>query len=170
MDGSSFILPILVIGILSYSWYKKQNAYQSFIQGVKKGLHLFWDIYPSMLAMLLAIQILKMSDLLSMFAQTGSFLFPFVPKAIWPMILFRPISGSASLAILIDLMKTYGADSLIGFMASVIQGSTDTTFYVLALYFGSVGIKNIKNALWIGLLADIAGICMAILLVLLFRL
>ena len=86
--------------------------------------------------------------------------------AIWPMVIFRPISGSASLAVLVDIFQVCGVDSLAGNMASIIQGSTDTTVYVITLYFSSVGIRRIKNALAIGLLADVAGISMAILLAL----
>ena len=89
-----------------------------------------------------------------------------IPKEIWPMVIFRPISGSASLAVLVDIFQVCGVDSLAGNMASIIQGSTDTTVYVITLYFSSVGIRRIKNALAIGLLADVAGISMAILLAL----
>ena len=84
------------------------------------------------------------------------------------MVFFRPISGSASLAVLVDIFQNVGVDSLAGQMASIIQGSTDTTLYVITLYFSSVGIKKIKNALSIGLIADAAGIGMAVLLALVF--
>lgn len=93
---------------------------------------------------------------------------PYVPKEVWPMIIFRPISGSASLAVLIDLFQNVGVDSYQAIMASIIQGSTDTTIYVITLYFSSVGIRKIKNSLAIGLMADIAGISMAVLLTILF--
>lgn len=88
-----------------------------------------------------------------------------VPIEIFPMILLRPISGSSSLAFLNTLFDNYGPDSLIGLMGSVIQGSTDTTFYVLTLYFGSIGIKKIKYALWAGLFADLMGIISALIVV-----
>ena len=91
-----------------------------------------------------------------------------LPASIWPMVFFRPISGSASLAVLVDIFQNVGVDSLAGQMASIIQGSTDTTLYVITLYFSSVGIKKIKNALSIGLIADAAGIGMAVLLALVF--
>ena len=80
------------------------------------------------------------------------------------MMLFRPISGNASLAVMIDIFKTLGVDSFAGQMASIIQGSTDTTLYVITLYFASVGVKKIKNSLAIGLISDLAGITMSILL------
>ena len=87
---------------------------------------------------------------------------------IFALSLFRPISGGASLAVMIDIFKTSGVDSLAGKMASVIQGSTDTTFYVITLYFSTVGITRIRNSLWIGLFADFVGISMGIILVALF--
>ena len=168
MDLASSVLPFLVVMICLYSLYHKQNAYQSFMDGVKQGLHIFMEIYPSMLSMLFAITLLRESGFLTDISYLLSKWISGLPASIWPLILFRPISGSASLAILIDLFKTYGADSFEGILASVIQGSTDTTLYVLTLYFGSIQITHTKNALWIGLLADVAGITMAILLVLFF--
>lgn len=91
-----------------------------------------------------------------------------IPIEVFPMILLRPISGSASLAFLNNLFSEHGPDSIIGLMASVIQGSTDTTFYVLTLYFGSIGIKKIRYSLWAGLFADLIGILSAIITVKIF--
>lgn len=144
------------------------NAYQAFIGGVKDGLSLFFEVFPALLAMMLAISLLRKSGLMDVFCAFIAHYVHQIPAPIWPMVLFRPISGSASLAILVDIFTTYGVDSLVANMASIIQGSTDTTVYVITLYFSSVGIKKIKNALSIGLLADVAGISMAILLTLLF--
>ncbi len=88
-----------------------------------------------------------------------------VPKETFPMMILRPISGSTSLAYLNDIMKNYGPDSKAGILGSVIQGSTDTTLYVITLYFGSIGITKIKHALWAGLIADLIGIVSAIIIV-----
>ena len=154
--------------ILIYSLYKKHNAFESFINGVKKGIATFMDIYPTMLAMLLVVSLLKESHFLLDMCSIISLLIEKIPSSIWPLIVFRPISGSASLAIYIDLLKTYGPDSLIGLLASVIQSSTDTTLYVITLYFGYIGVKNSKNALFIGLITDVVGISVAILLVLFY--
>ena len=168
MDKTVYILPILVLIIIAIALYKRVNAYQAFIGGVKDGLSLFFDIFPALMAMMCAISLLRESGLMEMLSSGIASILHVIPSQIWPMVIFRPISGSASLAVLVDVFKTCGVDSLAGNMASIIQGSTDTTVYVITLYFSSVGIKKIKNALSIGLIADFAGISMAILLTLLF--
>lgn len=138
------------------------------MEGAKDGLFLFPNIYPTMLAMSFAVNLLRSSGLMEFIAGYLSKLISFIPVEIIPMALFRPFSGSATLAILADIFKTSGVDSLSGIMASIIQGSTDTTLYVITLYFAHVGVKNIKNSLSIGLVADLAGMSAAILLTLLF--
>lgn len=168
MINTSYILPIFVLIICLIALYKKINAFHSFTEGVKDGFSLFFEIYPSLLAMMFAIALLRESGLMELASQIFIKLIPDIPAEIWPMIIFRPISGNASIAILADIFKVCGVDSLQGTMASIIQGSTDTTIYVLTLYFSSVGIKKTKNALGIGLLADVAGISMAIFLTLMF--
>ncbi|MDE6195755.1 MAG: spore maturation protein [Erysipelotrichaceae bacterium] len=168
MINTQYILPILILFIILCALCKRINAYTSFIEGVKEGLGLFYNLFPALLAMMCAISLLRESGLLAMFSNWIVNRISFIPSDVIPMILFRPISGSASLAVLIDIFKTCGVDSIEGIMASVIQGSTDTTFYVITLYFSTVGIKKIKNSLSIGLLADLAGISMAILLTLIF--
>ena len=131
-------------------------------------MSLFLDIYPALLAMMLAISLLRESGLMDLLCGFIARYIKILPASIWPMVFFRPISGSASLAVLVDIFQNVGVDSLAGQMASIIQGSTDTTLYVITLYFSSVGIKKIKNALSIGLIADAAGIGMAVLLTLVF--
>ncbi len=147
---------------------KKADAYSSFIFGVKEALGLFGDIFPTLLAMLLAVSLLRESGLFEVLAALLQPIFKGIPSDIFAMSMFRPISGGASMAIMIDIFKYSGVDSLAGKMASVLQGSTDTTLYVISLYFSSVGITRIKNAIWIGLFADFVGICIAIILVSLF--
>lgn len=144
------------------------NAYAMFIEGVKDGMQLFLDVYPALLAMMCAISLLRESGLMQVFSDTVAHITTAIPAEIWPMILFRPISGNASLAVLIDIFQSCGVDSLAGIMASIIQGSTDTTIYVITLYFSSVGIRKIRNSLSIGLIADAAGIGAAILFTLIF--
>lgn len=131
-------------------------------------MSLFLDVYPALLAMMLAISLLRESGLMDLLCGFIARYIQVLPASIWPMVFFRPISGSASLAVLVDIFQNVGVDSLAGQMASIIQGSTDTTLYVITLYFSSVGIKKIKNALSIGLIADAAGIGMAVLLALVF--
>lgn len=138
------------------------------MSGVKDGLALFGDIYPALMAMMFAITLLRESGLMDLLCQFVAQYIKGIPAEIWPMVFFRPISGSASLAVLADIFTNSGVDSFAGIMASIIQGSTDTTVYVITLYFSSVGVKKIRNALSIGLLADVAGISMAIFLTIYF--
>lgn len=166
--NSQLCLLICIFLIFFLACIKRVNAYASFVKGVKDGWILFNDMYPALLAMMLAVTLLRRSGLLEMSGEFFSQYMPMIPKEIWPMVFFRPISGSASLAILADIFSQCGVDSLVGFMASVIQGSTDTTFYVITLYFSSIKITKIRNALSSGLIADVAGITMAIILSLLF--
>lgn len=168
MIDTAFILPSVVLLVFVVALWKRVPAYHRFIDGVKDGMNLFLDVYPALLAMMCAITLLRESGLMEVFSNAVQTVGDAIPAQIWPMVLFRPISGNASLAVMIDIFKTCGVDSLAGIMASIIQGSTDTTVYVITLYFSSVGIKKIKNALTIGLIADVAGIAMAILVTLLF--
>lgn len=168
MAIADYLLPGLLLLIVLCALWKRVNAYQAFVDGAKEGISLFLSIYPALLAMMCAITLLRESGLMTLLSQAVARLIPTLPADIFPMIFFRPISGSASLAVLIDIFKNSGVDSLAGIMASIIQGSTDTTVYVITLYFSTVGIKKIKNSLSIGLLADVAGIGMAIFLTLLF--
>lgn len=154
--------------IFIFALLKKTNAYESFTSGAREGLGLFTDIFPSLLAMMLAVSLLRQTGLFTLLGQTLQPIFKGIPVDVFAMSLFRPISGGASTAIMIDIFKTSGVDSLAGKMASVIQGSTDTTFYVISLYFSSVGITKIRNALGIGLFADLVGISVGIILVSLF--
>ena len=163
----SLILPILVLFIIGYSFFKKNNVYDDFIEGAKQSFDIIISMFPCMLAMIFGINIILESGFIDYFFKTFSFIFSklSVPIEIFPMAIMRPISGSSALAILNNLFDSYGPDSLIGRIASVIQGSTDTTLYVLTLYFGSVGIKKIRYAMYVGLIADLIGIISAIVIV-----
>lgn len=156
-----------MLAVLAWALAHRVNAYQSFVNGVKEGLDLFVSVYPAMLAMLLMVNVLDMSTLMERASAFFSSLFPACPHRCgrWS---FRPISGNASLAILHSIFTKDGPDSLAGFIGSILQGATDTTFYVIALYFGSVGVRKIKSALGIGLIADAAGMITAIVLGLMF--
>ena len=168
MAIADYLLPGLLLLIVLCALWKRVNAYQAFVDGAKEGISLFLSIYPALLAMMCAITLLRESGLMTLLSQAVARLIPTLPSEIFPMIFFRPSSGSASLAVLIDIFKNSGVDSLAGIMASIIQGSTDTTVYVITLYFSTVGIKKIKNSLAIGLMADVAGIGIAIFLTLMF--
>lgn len=164
---SSLIIPLLVLLIILYGIYKKVDVYDTFVDGAKESFEMVLNMFPTLLGMILGINIFLKSDVLgSLFHVLGPFFsYLRVPLEIIPMALMRPISGSSSLAILNHIFKEIGPDGFIGRLGSVIQGSTDTTFYVLTLYFGSVGIKKIRYALWAGLFADLIGIVASIVIV-----
>ena len=162
-------IPLLIIFIIIYSFIKKNNAYNSFLKGTKEGLNLFSEVFPSVLGMLLCVTLLSACGLIEDIKLLLSKILPGLVEFIEviPMVLFRPISGSASIAVL-DQICSGGPDSFACKMASTIQGSTDTTIYVLSLYFTTVGISKWKHALKVGLLADVIGIGVGILLSLIF--
>lgn len=163
---SNYIIPLIVLIIVLYAIKKRVNVYDTFIEGSKESFDMTLKIFPSLLAMIFGTNIFLKSGILEFIFNYLSPIFSYihVQIEILPMAIMRPISGSASLAILNDIFLNYGPDSFIGTVASIIQGSTDTTFYVLTLYFGSVGIKKIKYAMWAGLFSDLIGIISAIVL------
>lgn len=159
---SNYILPVFILFIIIYAILKKVNLYDSFLTGVKDGLKLSVNIIPALISMVFAVNIFLDSN----FLLTISSLFKHltIPSEIIAMTVLRPVSGTATLAILSDIFLDYGPDSFVGNLASVIQGCTDTTVYVLALYFGSVKITNSRYALKVGLFADFIGILIAFIL------
>ena len=165
---TNLILPVFIFLILMISLIKRVDSYSAFLKGVKEGFLLFNDVFGSMLSMMFAINLLRISGLLDFIANIFASLLLKIEPSLWAMMLFRPFSGTASLAIMIDIFKYLGVDSFSGIMASIIQGSTDTTLYVITLYFGCIGVKKIKNAMVIGLISDVVGISAAILLTFLF--
>ena len=162
-----FVIPGIVFLIVFYGFYKKIDVYEAFISGVKEGLAMALKIFPTMFAMVISIDVLIKSNALNALI---TLIEPIclrlsVPKEILPLAFIRPISWSTSLVLMSDLLKTYGPDSFIGRVASLIQGSTDTTIYIIGLYFSSIGIKKIKYSLIVGLLADLFAIILSILVV-----
>ena len=156
---SVYILPLFVLLIILYALIKKINIYDTFLEGIKEGIKLSLNIIPAILAMVFAINIFLNSNFLfSIFSIFRGFK---IPSEIFAMSFLRPISGTATLAILSEIYQKYGPDSFVGNLASVIQGCTDTTIYVLALYFGSIRVVKTKYALKVGLFADLIGILIA---------
>jgi spore maturation protein SpmA len=166
VSGSGFILLLFVIFILGAVW-KKVNVYEGFIEGAKNGFDIAVKIIPYLVGMLVAISVLRSCGVFDYILKGLAWLFgsmgintDFVSAL--PTALMRPLSGSASRAIMIDTMKQYGPDSFPGLLSCVFQNTSDTTFYFVALYFGSVGIKKTRYAVPAALLADLAGIITAI--------
>ncbi|WP_264189780.1 spore maturation protein [Bacillus carboniphilus] len=153
--------------ILLYGTIKKVPTYETFVEGGKEGIQIALSLIPYLVGMLVSISIFRASGALDAFVD---FLRPVmnaigVPADILPLALIRPISGTAALGMTTDLISSYGPDSFIGRLASTMQGSTDTTLYVLTIYFGAVGIKRMGDALKVGLLADLVGIIASIIIV-----
>lgn len=155
---STLLIPCLVLFIIIYALFKKVPIYDAFLEGAKESFPLVLKLFPCFLAMLLGVNIFIKSGIVT---HLFSFI-SFIPNDIVPMILMRPLSGTSSLAMLTNIYATLGPDGYVGTLASLIQGSTDTTFYIITLYFGSVGIKKIRYALWAGLFADMVAIIMSI--------
>ncbi|MCJ7839419.1 spore maturation protein [Lederbergia sp. NSJ-179] len=163
---SLWIIPIMIAVILIHSLWKKTPAYEHFVEGGKEGIKIAISIIPFLIGMLVAITIFRASGALDFVIQLIRPVLDFigVPAEIVPLAFIRPISGNAALGLMSDMIAVHGPDSFLGRMASILQGSTDTTFYVLTVYFGAVGIKKMGDALKVGLLADLAGISAAILI------
>jgi len=160
---SKYLLPIITLIIIIYGIYKKRPIYDDFIEGVKEGLQIVLNLFPTIMAMVVAIGIFTKSGIIN--DLTKYINIKFFPKEILPLVILRPISGSSSLMILNSMLSMYGVDSKIGLIASIIAGSTDTTIYIIGTYFGSIKIKKIRYALIVGLLADLACVIISVLLV-----
>jgi spore maturation protein SpmA len=171
--SSNLILFSIIIVFIAGAMRKGVNVYDAFIEGAKGGIQTSLTIIPYLVGMLVAISVIRNSGVLGfvvsgmdwVFVQLG-FNTDFTPAL--PTALMKPLSGSGSKAMMIDAMKTYGVDSFVGRLACIFQGSADTTFYIVALYFGSVGIRKTRYAISAGLIADFAGIVAAILVAYLF--
>ncbi len=167
---SNLVIPALVLMIVIHGLSKKVDIYDVFVEGSKESFEMILSMFPCLLGMIFGINIFIKSGLLEF---CFSFLNPLLtmikmPIEVLTMALMRPISGSSTLAILNNVFTASGPDSFVGRLASVIQGSTDTTLYILTLYFGSIGIKKTRYALKAGLFADIIGIIASIIVVTLF--
>jgi len=161
---SAWSIPIMVAFIPLYAYTRKVPVYESFVEGAKGGFSTAIGIIPHLVGMMVAISVFRSSGALEFFVGwTGPFLQSLgVPSEILPLGLLRPLTGTGSLAYTTELIRAYGPDSMIGRIASTIQGSTDTTLYVLTVYFGAVGIRNGRYALKVGLFSDLVGFIAAI--------
>ncbi len=164
---SLWLIPIMIGFILVYGTYKKVPTYEVFVEGGKEGIKIAVSIIPFLIGMLVAITVFRESGALEFFVNLirPGLIALGIPPEIVPLAIIRPISGTAALGMMSDIVASYGADSFIGRLASTLQGSTDTTLYVLTVYFGAVGIRKMGDALKVGLLADLVGIAAAIMIV-----
>lgn len=172
VSGNLIIMSIIVI-FIALAFFKKINVYETFIDGAKEGFQVSITIIPYLVAMLVGIGLLRSSGTMNIVTQGISSLVAWLGMDTsftdaLPIAFMKPFSGSGARGLMVDAMNQYGADSFTGRLSCIMNGATDTTFYILALYFGSVGVKNTRYAAGIGLLADFIGITLAILLAYLF--
>ena len=161
---SLLAVPVMIVGIVAFGMLKRINVYDSFVEGAKTGAENMLQIVAPLVGLMVAISMFRASGALEML---GNILNPLtkalkIPADVLPLALLRPVSGSGSIAIVNDIFKNNGPDSLAGKVASVMMGSTETTFYTVAVYFGAVGIKKIRHTVKSALLADLTGMLMAV--------
>lgn len=163
------LLIVIIVAIILGGVYKKVSVFDAFIEGAKNGFDVVLKIIPYLVAMLVAIRVFRDSgamtyilDGLTYLIQLTSINTDFIPAL--PVAIMKPLSGSGARGMMLDIFQTSGPDSFVGKLASIFQGSADTTFYIIALYFGSVGIKKVRYAIWAGIFADIIGVVIAIII------
>ena len=157
---SAVAVPGIIVFIIIYGLIEKNRVYDSFLEGAKEGIEIIFKMFPTLIGIFVAIGVLRSSGLIDFIVKIIEPLTQLIkiPSQIMPLAILRPISGSASMAVAVDIMQSYGTDTIIGLITSTIMGSTETTFYTIAIYTSCVGIKKTRFILIPALLADIAGI------------
>lgn len=158
------IIPLIIGFIIIMGMIKKVKVYECFVEGAKDGLKVCLNIYPYLLAMLLAVGVFRASGALYHFINLVKPLVKFIglPPEVVPLIMVKPLSGSGAQGIYMDILNKYGADTYIGLIASIIIGSTETIFYTLTVYFGAINIKKIRHTLWAAIMADMTAVIVAV--------
>ena len=163
----NIILFLIICTFIIGGHIKKVNVFDAFIEGAKQGWEVILKVIPYLVGMLVGIRVFRESGALEAIISGITWCFTtvgasgeFVPAL--PVAIMRPFSGGGARGLMLDIFKTHGPDSFIGQLASTFQGSADTTFYIIALYFGSVGIKKVRYAIWAGMLADLIGVIAAV--------
>ena len=163
---SNIAMPLIIVVIVIYGVIERKKIFDIFLDGAKEGIGVVLNIFPTLVGLFVAIGALRSSGIIDLIV---NLLMPILnlvnfPNEILPLALIRPISGSSSIAVATDIMNRFGVDSNIGFMASVIMGSTETTVYTIAVYTSSVGIKKTRFVLWAALIADFVGIITSVII------
>lgn len=163
---SNWMFLVFIVGIPLYAAIKKVNVFDAFIVGAKQGFETSVSIIPYLIAMMVAIGMLRASGFFGLLNHVLSPAMNLIgmPPEVLPLALIRPFSGSASSGVMAELIHQYGGDSMIAKTAATMMGSTETTFYVIAVYFGAIGIRRTRHAVPAGLLADFAGIITSVLI------
>ena len=163
---SNLAMPLVILIIVIYGIRERNNIFDLFIEGAKDGLDITIKIFPTLIGLFVAIGALRSSGILDMIIHIINPILNIIhfPSELMPLAILRPISGSSSIAIATDIMKNYGVDSLIGIMASVIMGSTETTLYTIAIYTSCIKVKKTRHILIAALVADIVGIVTSVMI------
>ena len=167
---SNWAIPFILLFIPLYGHLRGVKVYETFVEGAREGLITGFKIFPYLVAMFVGIAIVRDSRALEFLGTLFSPVFSLlgIPSQILPVAIMRPLSGSGTLAFISGIFSEYGPDSRLGLMASILMGSTETTFYVLFVYFGAIGIKRARYAPAVGLIADFAGFIAAVYICLVF--
>lgn len=160
---SNAAIPVVISIIILYGLKEKTKVFDNFLDGAKEGIEIVFKMFPTLVGIFLAVGALRSSGIIDLIVNLISPITNLlkIPSQIMPLALLRPISGSASMAVAVDIMQNYGADTLIGIITSTIMGSTETTFYTIAIYTSVVGIKKTRGILFAALAADIAGMAVS---------
>ncbi len=160
---ADYLIPLLLFALFAFALGKRENAYGYMLEGAGKGLRLLGTLVPTLILLLTGVSMLRASGAVELISRWLSPLFSFfgIPPETAMLVLIRPISGSAALAVGADIMAQYGPDSQIGRTAAIMLGSTETTFYTVSVYFGAAGIKKTRYTLPAALIADLTGFVMA---------
>ncbi len=164
---SVFVIPTIIIGFPLYGLARRVPVYEEFIAGAREGFQVAVNIIPYLVAILFAVAMFRASGAMEFLVEgLRPLLAPLgVPPEVLPMVITRPLTGSGSAGIMLDLINTYGPDSLIVKIAATMFGSTETTFYVIAVYFGAINVRRTRHAVAAGLIADIAAMILAVIVV-----
>jgi len=170
MGFTDFIVPCIIGGIVLFGLFKGVNIFDAFVEGAKQGLSVTLSITPALICILTAVTMFKASGGLAVLSRAFRPLAGLIglPEEIVPLALLRPISGSGAMVLFTDILENYGPDSFIGRVASVLEGSTETTFYTIAVYYGATQVKKTRHTLVSSLSADLAGIIAAVVTVSVF--
>jgi spore maturation protein B len=161
---SFFVIPLILVGFPLYGLYKRVPVYESFVDGAQEGFRVAVRIIPYLVAILFAIGMFRASGAMDMLVQLLQPVLSRIgfPAEVLPMAIIRPLTGSGSAGLVADMIKQYGEDSILVKMAAVMFGSTETTFYVIAVYFGAINIRKTRHAIAAGLTADFAAMLIAV--------
>ena len=156
---SSSAIPVIISIIILWGLKEKTKVFDNFLEGAKEGVEIVFKMFPTLVGIFLAVGALRTSGIIDLIINLISPITKLldIPSQIMPLAILRPISGSASMAVAVDIMQNYGVDTLIGIITSTIMGSTETTFYTIAIYTSAVGIKKTRGILFAALAADVAG-------------